>query len=86
MHCCVEYTLTVKEESEIRNFKLRGVIRDVSPGGFGLVTEFPLIQGNMLKIKTSEPGIPTYGVVRWVNREGDSYRAGLRTCSHHGEP
>ncbi|MEC4684534.1 MAG: PilZ domain-containing protein [Nitrospirota bacterium] len=81
----VEYSITVKKQSAVKNIQLTGIVRDVSAGGVGLITDYPLMQGNMIRIKSSAPEVPKYGVVRWVNREGESYRVGLRSCSHCGE-
>jgi len=81
----VECTMTVKKQSAVKSIQITGVVRDVSAGGVGLVTDYPLMQGNMIKIKSTAPEIPKYGVVRWVCREGDSYRVGLRSCSSCGE-
>ena len=80
MNFSVEYTVTLKEQNGVKNLQLTGTVIDVCAGGVGLLTEFPLVQGNLLQLRSSVPEIPRYGVVRWVNREGDSYRAGLRTC------
>ncbi len=81
----VEYCITVKKQSDVKNILLTGIVRDVSAGGVGLVTDYPLMQGNMIRIKSSAPELPKYGVVRWVSKEGESYRVGLRSCSHCGK-
>lgn len=82
----VVYSLTVKEGSGIKNLRLNGTILNVCASGYCLSTNFPLTKGHTLTILNPEvPDIPKYGVVRWVKKESDSYRAGVRTCGHHRE-
>ncbi len=80
----IRYSLTVKEEGGVRNLQLTGTVIDLSREGFGLLTDYPLVQGSVLKIRSRESEVPRHGVVRWVNREGGLYRAGLRTCRQDG--
>ncbi|HEB75889.1 MAG TPA: PilZ domain-containing protein, partial [Nitrospirae bacterium] len=41
----VECTMTVKKQSAVKSIQITGVVRDVSAGGVGLVTDYPLMQG-----------------------------------------
>lgn len=67
----VEFGFPVKIESE-------GKIVDISDRGFGLKTPYPLQNGHFITIKGGgRNGRPVYGLVKWVRKINDMYRAGL---------
>ncbi|MGE5894987.1 MAG: hypothetical protein ACM34I_13110 [bacterium] len=76
--CPIGFRLIVHEESTVRDIHLNGTIVDICPEGFSIITDYPLIAGTFITIVEPAAGeIPRYGIVRWVSRTGDEYRAGL---------
>ncbi|MEW6186686.1 MAG: PilZ domain-containing protein [Thermodesulfobacteriota bacterium] len=60
----------------------QGGMVDINHKGIGLITKLPLQAGEILKI--SLPGtikgvsFPVFSEVRWIARDGDSFRAGVQ--------
>ena len=76
-----KYILNVPEPQEPIGYNL-AVSLDISNGGIGIITEFPLEKGQVV---TFEEGIPIdmftskrAAVVRWSGKVNGKYRAGLK--------
>ncbi len=55
---------------------------DISPRGIGLLTDYPLVRGMVLRLMLPVSGtgaiVPVFGEVAWVDPAGGQVRAGLR--------
>ena len=72
----------VPHEGELKKIYHTGVSVDISEGGLGMITDYPLKAGDIL---TFEDGVKSsnitakIAIVRWTqNIEGKKYRVGLR--------
>ncbi|GEM_PF-1527313 len=60
-----------------------GSIVDISEQGFCMITTYPLQKGHAITIRDrGDEKMPAYGLVRWTEKEGSTYRAGL----YHSHP
>jgi len=78
---------------EVKNISDTAVSVDISNGGLGIVTSYPLEKGhvvifkNKIEVKNIKAKV---AVVRWVNKvEGNKYQVGLKfiypSCQGKGE-
>jgi hypothetical protein len=75
----VEYTVTEVTGGHASAFEAKGMIIDLSDGGFGLETGYPLHKGHVITIRRGEgDNIPSHGLVLWSKRVNGKFRAGLR--------
>lgn len=72
------FSLSVLGYKNIRLHKVTstGVGCDISKGGMGFYTEYPLESGNILKIEKESEAVQA-GMVRWVNKVDDRFRVGV---------
>jgi len=71
----VHYSLCIFYDWELRTGLAADLI-DVSEGGVGIRTTFPVSIGNVLKFGEDFQG--KKGVVKWWNRDGYKYRSGIK--------
>lgn len=78
----VTFELTVLSAGILTNLMADGVGIDLSAGGMGLVTEYPLQGGEVLKIffpvTQGEARLPILTEVMWAAPNASRYRTGLR--------
>ena len=78
----VSFELSQVESGTVRNTVQQGVGVDLSPGGMGLVTRYPLHGGEVVKVlfpvTQGETRLPVFTEVMWAAPAGGEYRAGLR--------
>lgn len=64
--------------SEFRRIQSTGTIRDVSKDGIEIITEFPLQPGQVLQWDDRHKRNRLHiALVKWSQKQGDFYRAGL---------
>ncbi len=79
----LKYYLTTShmDKLELKETEYEGVAVDICEGGIGLITAYPLNEGDILFFKDEikvNNFIATSGVVKWLQRLADtSYRLGL---------
>lgn len=82
LHQALIFELSTKESGRLQNTVQQGVGIDLSPGGMGLVTGYPLKGGEVVKlllpVTEGETRVPVYTEVMWSAPSGGEYRAGLR--------
>ena len=74
-------TASHMDKSKVNEIEYEGVSFDISEGGLGMITRYPLNEGDILffrdEVKVNN-FIATSGVVKWVQRLADTtYRLGL---------
>jgi len=73
----VEYNVTEVEFGQITRVVSNGTIIDISDKGFGMTTSHPLQTGHVIMInKEKNPEAPLFGLVKWIEKKDDFYRAG----------
>ena len=64
------------------NILKNGMGVDLSPGGIGLTTDYPLHAGDVLKlffpVGVGDASLPVFSEVMWSRPADGEYRAGLR--------
>jgi c-di-GMP-binding flagellar brake protein YcgR len=78
----VEYAVSVLSSQLMEMDRQRAVSLDISNGGMGIITGFPLEQGQVLTFAKEIP-INTLiskraAVVKWTEKMNDKYRAGVK--------
>lgn len=81
----VSYLLSLSEFGFPLTQSGSGDIMDISPGGMRLRTSFPLEKGQVLRFPTPLEGIPRFGQVRWVGRDGHGVLVGIHFPKLHSE-
>ncbi len=72
----IEYTVTVLDLRELKKLTKKARLYDLSQGGIGLITDFPLEPGHVL---TFNNGLSEkIGIVKWSNKEDLYYRVGIK--------
>jgi CheY-like chemotaxis protein len=73
-----KYTISVPEPEDLKLLHLEGSMIDISDGGMGMRTDYPLEPGRLLSF--SEEVGHKAGIVRWCTHleEGNAYRAGIQ--------
>src|SRR5512144_2147906 len=78
----VSFELTLLESGRPVNILKSGVGVDLSPGGMGLTTDYPLHEGEVLKlffpVEVGNASLPVYTEVVWAKPTDGEFRAGLR--------
>jgi PilZ domain len=78
----VRLDLIQEESNQIKNERRSAQGVDISSQGLGLVTPFPLQQGQVIRIslpaKESPALLPVFSEVRWVKGAGKEYRLGVQ--------
>jgi hypothetical protein len=78
----VKFQVIIREEKGVTSLHLSGTIIDICDVGFSLITDYLLMKGHLLTItEPVKPGIPRYGIVRWVHGQGQGYKVGLSHVS-----
>ncbi|RJQ51543.1 MAG: response regulator [Nitrospiraceae bacterium] len=73
----IDYFAGVFEKGELKLLDLKGDVIDISDGGIGIRTDYPLQTGYMIRF-SGETVRYEVGVVKWSMPAGDnSYRAGI---------
>lgn len=70
----VDYLVIGLEDVNWRGMSLKARIIDISEGGVGIETEYPLEAGHAVHFNGD---IGEIGAVRWSERRGSCYRAGI---------
>jgi hypothetical protein len=74
----VEYKVAEMEFGQATWVETNGTIIDISDKGFGMTTSHPLQKGHVIMIKKGEnPDVPLFGLVKWIEKKNDFYRAGF---------
>jgi len=74
----IGYSVSVLEFRELRRLNLRAETVDISEAGLGIITDYPLEPGYVLRFSS---GIDQKaGIVRWTRKIADDsrYRVGVR--------
>lgn len=72
----IRYSVTVIDFRDLKKLTLSGDIIDISDGGLGIRTDYPLESGHVLAFH-KEIARET-GVVQWRARIDESFRVGIR--------
>ncbi len=78
----VKYSVSVLDLHELKQVNNIAVSVDISTGGLGILTDFPLEQGHVLtfndEIKINNITSKKAAVVKWKGRINGTYRVGLK--------
>lgn len=82
IHQPVSFELSEIESGRLRNIRKSGLGVDISPGGMGLTTDYPLKEGDVLKlylpVAAGHASVPVFTEVIWLRPSDREFRAGLR--------
>ncbi len=74
----IKFAVTEVGGREATRVEAKGSIVDISDQGFGMITTYPLQKGHAITIKgRGDEKMPGYGLVKWTEKAGSTYRAGL---------
>ena len=74
----LDFTVLHMEISEFKRIRSKGKMIDVSEGGIGVVTAFPLQPGHVLEWQDKhDKGHLHIGLVKWSVEQNSQFRAGL---------
>ena len=74
----LDFTVLLTQESEFKRVAAKGKTVDKSPSGIGIITDFPLEAGHVLKWNDEDNrSILHLAMVRWSQQVDGLYRAGL---------
>lgn len=74
----IEFIVLFSHEAELIRADSNGTIVDISEGGIGLTTAFPLEAGHVVEWDDKhQPGKLHIALVKWSQRLENFYRAGL---------
>lgn len=74
----LDFTVLLTQESEFKRVAAKGKTVDKSPSGLGIITDFPLEAGHVLKWNDQDNrSILHLAMVRWSRQDESYYRAGL---------
>ena len=74
----VRFAVTEVGGRDATRVEAKGSIVDISEQGFGMITTYPLQKGHAITIRDrGNEKMPGYGLVKWTERAGSAYRAGL---------
>jgi len=69
-------------EEALKNVRQTGIAIDISDGGLGLKTDFPIAEQSVLKfhipVKEMEITLPVFAQVMWTKSDKSQFRSGLR--------
>jgi len=78
----VSFELSANESGRLTNLVEQGIGVDLSPGGMGMTTRYPLKGGEVVKLffplTDGETKLPVFTEVMWSAPDAGEYRAGLR--------
>ena len=78
----VSFELSVMGAGHPKNILKSGVGVDLSPGGIGLTTDYPLNKGDVLKlffpVNVGNASLPVFSEVVWTQAVNEQFRVGLR--------
>jgi hypothetical protein len=76
----IKYSISILDKGEWRKLHKVGTSSDISEGGLGMVTDYPLKVGDMMtfdeEILIDSITVKT-AIVKWSMAEGEGYRVGL---------
>jgi len=82
LHQSVSFELSTMESGTLKNIVQQGLGVDLSPGGMGMLTQYPLKGGEVVKIffplTEGETKLPVLTEVMWSTYCVGEFRAGLR--------
>ena len=77
----LRYSFSYDKKAEKKRITRTGVSVDISKGGLGIITDYPLHEGNMLTfengIKMKNEKLRKAAVVKWSGKMYGKYRIGL---------
>jgi hypothetical protein len=74
----IEYKVVEVEFGQATWVISNGTIVDISEKGFGMTTPHQLQKGHVIMInKEKNPEAPLFGLVKWIEKKDDFYRAGF---------
>ncbi len=74
----VRFAVTEVGGRDATRVEANGSIVDISAQGFCMITTYPLQKGHAITIRDRENRkMPGYGLVKWTEKAGSTYRAGL---------
>jgi len=71
----IDFLLPVSDFREIKALSLTCNAIDISSTGMGIVVDYPLEPGHVLKFNSFTP---PFGIVRWSRKLNGNYRAGVQ--------
>lgn len=72
----IDYTVSVLNWKKLTRLSLKADVVDISDGGIGIRTGYPIEPGHVLRFYNGLPH--NIGIVRWtIKHDGNSYRAGI---------
>lgn len=76
----IKYSILILDTGEWRKLHKTGISFDISEGGLGMLTDYPIKTGDMLtfdeEIIIDSITVKT-AIVKWSKAEGEGYRVGL---------
>ncbi len=77
----LEYTLSLLDAKELRRIHSTGTGLDISDGGLGFSTEFPLEPGHILILRMEDDQTSYAAIVRWSEPQSSGrFRIGAMLC------
>ncbi|MEW6067368.1 MAG: PilZ domain-containing protein [Nitrospirota bacterium] len=77
----VAYSVTVMDFKQLENIRDTAISVDISDGGLGMITGYPLEKGHVLTfidmIKTKNIN-PKVAIVKWIWKIDNKYRVGVK--------
>jgi hypothetical protein len=76
----IKYSISVLDMGEWKKIHTTGISVDISEGGLGMLTDYPLKAGDMITLdeEIEIDGITVRtAIVKWSKQEGGKYRVGL---------
>ena len=77
----LRYSVLHDKKSEKKKITRTGVSVDISKGGLGIITDYPLREGNMLTfengVKARNEKLRKSAIVKWSGKMYGKYRIGL---------
>ncbi len=74
----IKFAVTEVGGRDATRVEAKGSIVDISDQGFGMITTYPLQKGHAITIRDrGNEKMPGYGLVKWIEKAGSTYRAGL---------
>jgi SAM-dependent methyltransferase len=77
----VDFSISSRESSERKFLHLKGKAVDISDGGLGIQTDYPLKPGHMLWFNDGTED--KAGLVQWCIKHDDDYRVGVKLDGKH---
>jgi hypothetical protein len=74
----IKFAVTEVGGRDASRVEAKGSIVDISDQGFCMITTYPLQKGHAITIRgRGNEKMPGYGLVKWIEKAGSNYRAGL---------